>query len=352
MEPYFMSAGTPPIAGSGETGRLFGARGPDAYGYRDERNIRVYGFDEEVSSIADRGDFLFQDRVQLANDFGRGDVIRVFFIGGSTAYGVGASSRETRWYSVLEEALSTELRREVRLIPAAMIGYVSTQERLILDLIVLPRRPEVVIILDGFNDAVLPALFGTRPGDPYDQGILYEEFYSPLFGLKKALARRSHFARFLLYRSFRQAIAENKARIAGNPHLLANYARSTASVYLDNVRQMLDRCKDEGVTGLAFLQPVSDLTLRSQGSSEDLNPFALASYDEILNRLPSMAPEHPIHDLTSVFNQPGREKWFVDSVHFEDAGHKAVAEAMYPILRDAIRERLLKTPSQSPVRGG
>lgn len=341
MQPYFMSGGF--YAAPGPLARrstLFvPPSGPQEYGYDDKGDVQVYGFDNEISSIADRGDFLFQDRVQLANEAHRKDVIRVFVLGGSAAYGIGASSNEMRWYAVLEQALSVGLARQVRVIPAAMIGYVSTQERLALDFMVLPRKPDAVIVLDGFNDAVLPAIFGSRPGDPYDQGILYESFYSPLFGVKKWLASNSHFYRYLLHRSMAKAMAENRKRILEEPQVLSNYAQSTASVYLDNVRNMMERCGNQGVPCLFFLQPVRDLTWRYRGNQKPSDPITLAAYDQILQRSQNMAPGNSIHDLTTVFNGPEAERVFLDNVHFDDAGHQRIAEAMLPVVLDAIRDK-------------
>lgn len=340
LQPYFMSGGyfKTSMSRFKDKGVLLGPGGPESYGYKRQSDIHLYNFDEPVSSIADRGDFLFQDRVQLANDVGRDDVIRVFVIGGSAAYGIGASSAEKRWYVVLERALSAGLGKEVRLVPAAMIGYVSTQERLALDLMVLPRRPDAVIIFDGFNDAVLPSVFGTRPGDPYDQGMFYQDFYSPVTGMKKWLANHSYFYRFLLYRSLGQTIDANQNRILGNPNRLANYAKSTASVYLDNVRHMLEQCKDKKVPCMTFLQPARDLTWRHQSKGQPLDLFTLSAYDEILKGINDAAVKDQIHDLSGVFNEPGHEQNYIDNVHFNDGGHQAVADAMYPVVLNAIQQ--------------
>src|SRR5690606_3877049 len=181
MQPYLMTGGyyRIPLAGAREDHVDVGPGGPEDYGYRDEGGTYVFGFDEPVHSIAERADFLLQDRADLLNGAGSNH-LRVAVLGASVAYGVGASREDTRWYAILERLLTEELGREVRLIPAAMPGYVSTQERIILELMVLPMRPDAVIVLDGFNDAALPVVFGSRPGDPYDQGLLYEQFYSPV----------------------------------------------------------------------------------------------------------------------------------------------------------------------------
>lgn len=48
-------------------------------------------------------------------------------------------------------------------------------------LAVAPRKSEVVIVLDGFNDVVLPMNTAARPGDPYQTGIRYGKFYGSSF---------------------------------------------------------------------------------------------------------------------------------------------------------------------------
>lgn len=339
MQPYFMSGGyfQTPMPGVRAENLITGPSGPEAYGYSKRGDIYIYGFENEVASVADRGTFLFQDRVDLANKTESNDLLRIFVIGGSAAYGVGASSKEKRWYSILERSLSASLSHEVRLIPAAMIGYGSTQERLVLDLMVLPRRPDAVVILDGFNDAALPALFGNRPGDPYDQGVLYADFYSPFFGLKKWIARYSQLFRYLMHRSLAQALETNMQKILEDPQALQNYAKSTAAVYIDNIRHMLARCNDQGVSCRVFLQPARDVTWRTQRREKQLDPFTLAAYDQIQKQIPNIAVDNAIFDLTSVFDGPGQDEWYRDTVHFKDAGHEAVAKAMYPIVLEMLR---------------
>jgi lysophospholipase L1-like esterase len=352
MQPYFMTGGyfQTPTPGVRPENLITGPSGPEAYGYSKQGDIYVYRFEDEISSIAERGSFLFQDRVDLANDIENEDVLRIFVIGGSAAYGVGASSKDKRWYAVLERSLSASISRTVRLIPAAMIGYGSTQERLVLDLMVLPRRPDAIVILNGFNDAALPALFGSRPGDPYDQGVLYADFYSPFFGLKKWVAKYSQLFRYLMHRSLGQTLETNRQNMLTNPRALQTYAKSTAAVYFDNVRHMLRRCRDQGVSCKVFLQPARDLTWRTRGIEKSLDPFTLVAYDHIRQQITDIAPEESIVDLTSVFDGPGREEWYRDTVHFKDLGHEAIAEAMHPIMIDMLREARNSPRKRNSVR--
>lgn len=339
FQPYFMTGGYNDQLVPGVK-NYFGAPAPEAYGYTEQGGVYVYDFEQEVSSMADRGDLFFQDRVDLADAVDQKDYLRVFAIGGSAAYGIGASSEDRRWYALLEHSLSESLARQVRIIPAAMPGYISTQERLILEFMVLPRKPDAVIVFDGFNDALLPAIFGSRPGDPYDQGILYEQFYSPLFGVKKWLAQHSHLYFFLFHRSVGRTLRDNKERIIQEPARLQTYVRSVTSVYLENIQAMWERCHAKGIPFMVFLQPIKSLTLKHQGGNPERwqnDVIGLGTYRAVLNDVRAKQVGESFHDLTGVFDQPGQDQWYIDSVHFTDPGHRAVAQAMHPIVQKAMQ---------------
>jgi len=338
LQPYLMSGGYAPTDEMGPHVQV-GVGGPDSYGYRYDGGTFVFDFDVETRAVADRGDFLFQDRVDLANDTAGRNGLRVFVVGGSAAYGIGASTPENRWFILLERHLREDLGEPVHVIPAAMIGHVSTQERIALELMVLPRRPDLVLILDGYNDAALPVTFGVRPGDPYDMGLLYANFYSALYGLRHWLAERSHLARVLVQGSVARAVVANEERLLASPEQLANYHASAASVYLDNTRHMLRRCAQEGIPCLSFLQPVRSLTRRSAGAGGTADAFAVPVYDRILEAPRDSLSESTLVDLTEVFTTPDWERFYVDEVHFNDAGHEAIASAIRPLATAALRDR-------------
>jgi lysophospholipase L1-like esterase len=320
--------------------------GPECYGYRQAGSIFVHSFEARVESAAERGTFLFQDRAELANLAPRADLTRIFVLGGSVASGTGASAIEKRWYVALERALSDRLGHTVRAVPAAMGAYVSTQERLVLDLMVLPRRPDAVIILDGFNDAIEPAEFGARPGDPYNQGVFYEDAYhSVSFALKKWLAQRSYFCRYLLHRSLQSSLEANRRAILADPRRVANYAQSVASVYLDNVLRMLQTCAQNHVRCMVFVQPARALTLRRAGMAAPLDSaeqLGLLAYEEVLRRVHSLPAGTPLYDLTAALDALDARDLFLDSAHFRDRGHAAIAEAMFPVVARVLRQDFAK----------
>jgi lysophospholipase L1-like esterase len=220
---------------------------------------------------------------------------------------------------------------------------VSTQERLILEFMVLPRNPDMIIIFDAWNDAMLPALFGSRPGDPYDQGVLYMDFYSPTFGLKKWLAKKSHLFFSLFHRSIGKTLDKHQETISENQDTLMKYARSTAAVYIDNIRRMLKRCRENNIPCQVFVQPSLDITSKNnlaEKNDSNRGKIVVAAYQEILKSIERTKFVGTVHDLTDVFNAPGQEKWYVDPVHFNDAGHAAVAAAMHPIILESLIKRV------------
>ena len=53
------------------------------------------------------------------------------------------------------------------------------------------------------------------------------------------------------------------------------------------------------------------------------------TYEEILSKARASSAI-PLHDLTMAFRAANAFEWYTDTVHFDDRGHEALAEAMYP----------------------
>ena len=81
------------------------------------------------------------------------DEIRVFFTGGSVAWGIGASSQEKSLGPELEKLLaSVNPGKRVRVVNAAIPGYCITQERILLENRILDYHPDIVLMITGWND--------------------------------------------------------------------------------------------------------------------------------------------------------------------------------------------------------
>jgi hypothetical protein len=80
--------------------------------------------------------------------------VRVFILGGSTVAGAGASSNEKTIASRLERFLSSKLGKSVEVVNAGTGGWYSANEVSYLIHEILPfYKPNVVLILDGYNDS-------------------------------------------------------------------------------------------------------------------------------------------------------------------------------------------------------
>lgn len=77
---------------------------------------------------------------------------QVFVFGGSTVLGAGLADDETI-AARMEQAFAAAGRPEVRVTNFAAAGYTSTQERLLLEkLLIEGRRPDVAVFIDGEED--------------------------------------------------------------------------------------------------------------------------------------------------------------------------------------------------------
>jgi lysophospholipase L1-like esterase len=284
------------------------ALGPEAYGYRDAGWTHVYDSDAKLDGVQARWQPLYPRPVPP------GERRRVFVVGGSVALGDGASTGATRWWRVLEEKLRAALHDDkIDVIPAAMQSFVTTQERITLELYVLPLKPDVVVVLDGFNDAENLA-FGVRPGDPYNLGTAYTRYDSLGFHVWLSLARHSALARWWLER--RVAAALHEANVHRTPAQLTAWEDSAVNIYRDNVTRMARRCAQESVPCLFFAQPARELTVHHYGGPETPTTRMLAR----------MAATQGVVDLTHLLD--ARRESYVDVVHFDDGGQQLLADAV------------------------
>lgn len=78
---------------------------------------------------------------------------RVVVVGGSVAFGYGASSDAAVWTVPLARDVAAQLSaREVEVLNAGVCGYDSMQERILLETELLDLAPDVVVVIDGYND--------------------------------------------------------------------------------------------------------------------------------------------------------------------------------------------------------
>ncbi len=78
--------------------------------------------------------------------------VRVLLLGGSTSWGIGASSNEATVRGALERRLNERGSAKYRVMSGAFLGYTARQEMTVLTEFLEDFDPDIVVSLTGYND--------------------------------------------------------------------------------------------------------------------------------------------------------------------------------------------------------
>ncbi len=314
--------------------------GPVALGYRLGR----FGFDYDPDTPPPRttttfADYLFAhnrsrydaaevDRISCTQK----DALAIYVLGGSVAQGFSAETKEDTWHARLETMLRERLRRnDVFVFNAAMGTFVSLQERLAYTLAVMPRRANLVLVINGYNDIVLPANSAVRPGDPFQVGLRYSQLLTD--GFMWWLARHSAIAHTILQNDLTARVAEHRRRLNEDDALFARHAEAIADTYMENSSEILATCAARGQACLVGLQPARALTAHHLDTRIDdvlAQKRIVELYGAIQMRVAASPHRDRFVDLTRVFDRGEKLQHYADTVHPNFAGQQVLARALLP----------------------
>jgi lysophospholipase L1-like esterase len=325
------------------------AAGPGRYNYR--RTLGFYLYNPSRAVLAtERSDFLLRPGKLKTYPVGQIDElscgrqgsVRVFVLGAEVAAGFGASASDTTWYSILEQRLREEFEStDIYIFNAAMSDFMSTQELLAFELTLVPRAPDIVLVLNGYNDAVLPFSAALRPGDPVDMPLRDFRIYaSPL--LHFALDNSVIVANVWQF-NIRKRLAQVRSSILADPQRKLHYLTSVTELYANNVSRLFQRCDDIGSECLLALQP-SRVLVNDSGSTSDesgMSPnFARQLYKKMRSDVSQLVDANKFLDLSGQFSTSAQMSMFADDVSLDDRGQERMASLMYPQVRKAVEKRL------------
>lgn len=266
---------------------------------------------------------------------------RIIVIGGSGAWGTGASSNNTVWTSVVEDLLRKE-RCNVEVLNAGCAGYISFQELMYLQFKLLEFSPDMIIVFDGYNDVYMSSLYGTA-GYTANVSPYYDvekQFNTEplIFQIGGLIKQRSNL--FRLARRIREKIMYESGRPMF-PFVGVNERGIEA--YFSNVKSMADIFRGRGIQGIFLLQPYI------AASKKDLSPdevqmlnkarreseVVMDAYETLRSRYRDFAARERIvyHDLTDIFDSiDGSETVWYDHVHLNDLGHRTLANRVKDII--------------------
>lgn len=268
---------------------------------------------------------------------------RVVMMGGSAMFGFGASSDQATIPAQTEQLLSQRFPdRKIEVVNAGQGSYNSTQELIQYQVVISKLKPDLVVVMDGYNDfyhslgygipAGVPAIWATGGmeralGDILSPDVRLADFRRPL---SKILSQSA-----LTYRLLRLYV-QHQQQTTRPPAEPANVSPETEAVdvYLRNIRHLAAVTAADEVPLVVGLQPIiADRVQRTSqeeefmtyGGKATLLHAVQALLGETSRRLhEDAAPPVDVVDLTSAVRD-APEPIFIDAVHLTDVGNALLA---------------------------
>ena len=300
-------------------------------------------------------------------------LVRIVFFGGSTTAGRGASDNAHTIPAQFERALQTTWPGvPFHVINAGTWGYQSFQEDLLYLTRIRALRPDMVVFLDGDNDAEVPLVLADwRPyHSPLAEKVINNHVYKGLFQPAFTLQL---FARSLL--SFPQPmyslalLSRVVDRVTPPPPaeiLDAGFHPEAARQLRDSLTAAADRAQADGTAALFFLQPI--LALDKPQKSERERELEAQTAGHIRNYAPMIAKYFAsfesvyagldrefrgdgliqFHDITGLFATTSahiyESRW-----HYNDGGNGMIAARMAHVARPIVTQIVHRKGLGAPV---
>lgn len=270
------------------------------------------------------------------------DALQVWLLGGSTMWGMGTPDAHTI-PSYVAKILNEKHHLAARVRNLGDIGYVSTQEltQLIRELQV-DRRPDVVVFLDGVNDAPAAALWPDIPGSHMNLYSIRNRFehHNPDESAAFALLRMTGLYRLAEFIAARIGAPDQKQgnwTTPAGPHATKMQGNQAAEIWLSNIRIIKALGRTFDFEPIFLLQPsllVGEKTLhRSEQrlvETEKDNAAKKAGmevYEEMRQAIRKHLIDEPlcgVYDRTDLFRDVA-EPLYIDYVHIAEQGNELIA---------------------------
>jgi lysophospholipase L1-like esterase len=253
-------------------------------------------------------------------------VIRIFLVGGSTAYGAGATSNATTIGGYLErylnEQASSDRRHEV--VTAAASGWASTHERVLIENQIIELEPDLVLALTGHNDAHWSSAGRNT--------LNFRGFQDDYFQL---------LTRATVHQCGGEVIA---ADAVGPAAMVAPEVAARRLAW--NVARSRAALEAVGCDYVVALQPILAESRKSRTARESHMAQALDQsplrpyYAAFRQKLHADLPSEGLLDLTPIFDsQTAEVDVFIDGCHFGDRGNDLIARALHEHVQLLLKRR-------------
>lgn len=242
------------------------------------------------------------------------DSYKIVTLGGSTTDGNLFNFRS--WPEILFEKIG---KKNVTVWNGGVAGYTSGHELLKLIRDVLPMKPDMVIVFDGYNDTCQG-----KPAHPYSFTYVKEIFDYGADRMGDEYVKQQIGAQLC------EGISTEKTRFEN---------------WLGNIELLHDIAVLRNIQFYSFLQPM--LMSKTRDKREDeIYMSSRQFYEEELYHLesfrneikkPAIKENHKyIHDLSDLFDN--QSDVYMDICHVRERGNEMIAETICTVIKDQIRE--------------
>jgi hypothetical protein len=332
------------------------------------------------------------------------DEVRIFLLGGSTAFGYGNSSNATTVSNYLETRLQQRLQQQqaspqlykpdllpydqaqkqkylakpakikpgkYRVINAAVPGYASGNELAQVALNILKYKPDLIVILDGYEDLMLPGTEESTPApidsssqnQPNSVGTYLDRLIKPLLDNSYLVKVAQKWTKTQENSSKADFLLEEQASNLVK-HLPVNNQELQVRVdrYLDHQKQMLNLSTAAQVPLIVAIQPEitgrnpSQLTDTEGEITQELGrtyiqgvkskyPAFIEAAQKLGKAYPSNIKVIDLYKLTDKYPSPS----FVDPIHLSDMANEKVAEQLYYTISDLAKMQVVSKQAPKPT---
>lgn len=331
------------------------------------------------------------------------DEIRIFLLGSSSAFGYGNPGNDATISEHLEKRLAERLKQQqaspdlyqpellpsdeverkkylakpakiksgnYRVINAAVPGYASGNELAQLALKIFKYQPDLIVIMNGYEDLMLPSSESATQVIRLEQA---EEYQDGLIGylsqVIKPLENKSYLAKIAQNKWLNPQAEEHKTDFLLNEettklvqHLPKDEAELQARVtrYIEHQKQILSLSAAARVPLVVAMQPEitgrnpSQLTDSEGQIAKELGrtyikkvraeyPVLIQASQKLAKSFPNNMKAVDLYKLTDEYPSPS----FIDAIHLNEAANEKAAEQLYYAISNFSKMHVV--PKQAPV---
>ncbi len=332
------------------------------------------------------------------------DEVRIFLLGGSTAFGYGNSSNAATISNYLETRLQQRLQQQqaspqlykpdllpydkaekqkyltkpakikpgkYRVINAAVPGYASGNELAQVALEILKYKPDLIVVLDGYEDLMLPGteestqvpIDSSFQNKPNSVGTYLDRLIKPLLDKSYLVKVAQKWTKTQENSSQADFLLEEQTSNLVK-HLPVNNQELQVRVdrYLDHQKQMLNLSTAAQVPLIVAIQPEitgrnpSQLTDTEGEIAQELGrtyiqgvkvkyPAFIEAAQKLAKSYPSNLKVIDLYQLTDKYPSPS----FIDPIHLNDLANEKVAEQLYYAISGLAKMQVTSKQAPKPT---